>query len=306
MSKIDRVSFEDGKKVAENFLPDNSIRKNLLKFLSNAIIYANGLRPDNWNLNLDKNGGFIRFNVGQVYCVEIFRTYSLILGLKNILEGEVEGKDLQIEFRGHIGKKRFPSDKLQSVPDCLAKVPDSVGCVVRHENIIKTLPYLEEANRGFIVYAINNTVQLLAMNEAHSTGFIDFLSEFCSTRIPNPVYSISENEFYRNQEAKERTVRKLTMSELEERIRDSCKKIPERVNMSTVKFYRNPYVAEYAKRVANGICQDCNQPAPFVHKLTNEPFLETHHIIPLAEGGPDTIENTIALCPNCHRKRHYG
>ncbi|NWH06858.1 HNH endonuclease [Desulfobacter latus] len=24
------------------------------------------------------------------------------------------------------------------------------------------------------------------------------------------------------------------------------------------------------------------------------------------KGGKDTIENTIAICPNCHRKRHYG
>jgi len=26
----------------------------------------------------------------------------------------------------------------------------------------------------------------------------------------------------------------------------------------------------------------------------------------LANGGSDTIENTIALCPNCHREFHYG
>ncbi|WP_223111555.1 HNH endonuclease [Billgrantia pellis] len=24
----------------------------------------------------------------------------------------------------------------------------------------------------------------------------------------------------------------------------------------------------------------------------------------LAKGGEDTIENTVALCPNCHRKMH--
>jgi 5-methylcytosine-specific restriction protein A len=26
----------------------------------------------------------------------------------------------------------------------------------------------------------------------------------------------------------------------------------------------------------------------------------------LRDGGSDTINNVIALCPNCHRKRHYG
>ncbi|WP_407646473.1 HNH endonuclease [Henriciella aquimarina] len=35
-------------------------------------------------------------------------------------------------------------------------------------------------------------------------------------------------------------------------------------------------------------------------------YLETHHIQPLAEGGADTLTNVIALCPNDHRKAHYG
>lgn len=35
-------------------------------------------------------------------------------------------------------------------------------------------------------------------------------------------------------------------------------------------------------------------------------YLETHHIIPLHEGGPDKEENVIALCPGHHREAHYG
>ncbi|HFQ5179900.1 TPA: HNH endonuclease [Vibrio vulnificus] len=35
-----------------------------------------------------------------------------------------------------------------------------------------------------------------------------------------------------------------------------------------------------------------------------EPYLETHHIVWLAKGGDDTAENTVALCPNCHKKMH--
>ncbi|MCK9631044.1 MAG: HNH endonuclease [Methanoregula sp.] len=66
---------------------------------------------------------------------------------------------------------------------------------------------------------------------------------------------------------------------------------------------RNPVVSEYAKLLAKGICQLCDQPAPFNNR-DGDPFLETHHIIPLAQDGPDTIENVAALCPNCHRKMH--
>lgn len=32
--------------------------------------------------------------------------------------------------------------------------------------------------------------------------------------------------------------------------------------------------------------------------------METHHIEWLAHGGADTVENTVALCPNCHKKMH--
>src|SRR5688500_12380138 len=38
--------------------------------------------------------------------------------------------------------------------------------------------------------------------------------------------------------------------------------------------------------------------------VCQEPFVDVHHIIPQAEGGPDTDDNAAPLCPNCHRR--YG
>lgn len=32
--------------------------------------------------------------------------------------------------------------------------------------------------------------------------------------------------------------------------------------------------------------------------------MEEHHVIRLADGGSDSIDNAVALCPNCHRKIH--
>ena len=68
-------------------------------------------------------------------------------------------------------------------------------------------------------------------------------------------------------------------------------------------YARNRYVAELAKRRANGKCELCRKGAPFCN-ASNEPYLESHHIVWLAHGGPDSPENTVALCPNCHRKMH--
>ena len=56
------------------------------------------------------------------------------------------------------------------------------------------------------------------------------------------------------------------------------------------------------KRAAAGICDLCREPAPF--DTNAGPYLEGHHVQPLADGGPDTIENAVAVCPNCHRKVH--
>ncbi|WP_245134979.1 HNH endonuclease [Acinetobacter nosocomialis] len=74
-------------------------------------------------------------------------------------------------------------------------------------------------------------------------------------------------------------------------------------NTKTKYFIRSVAIAELAKRLANGVCQLCEQPAPFKDQH-GEPYLETHHIEWLAHGGPDTVENTVALCPNCHKKMH--
>ena len=39
-------------------------------------------------------------------------------------------------------------------------------------------------------------------------------------------------------------------------------------------------------------------------RADGDPYLETHHVVWLAQGGSDTVENTVALCSNCHRKMH--
>lgn len=71
-------------------------------------------------------------------------------------------------------------------------------------------------------------------------------------------------------------------------------------------FDRNPdVIAEVLYRAA-GTCESCNSKAPFSRRSTGEPYLEVHHVVPLAKGGDDTVSNAIAVCPNCHREQHYG
>lgn len=86
---------------------------------------------------------------------------------------------------------------------------------------------------------------------------------------------------------------------------ESAPKVPRAIRATTTVFMRNADVVVEVLFQAAGVCQRCEQPAPF-NKRDGTPYLEVHHRIPLAKGGDDTVKNAIALCPNCHRYAHYA
>ena len=113
---------------------------------------------------------------------------------------------------------------------------------------------------------------------------------------------ISQDVFEQNQANTEKLAKEMTLQDLKEKIAQQPE-VPKKVTIKSQTAERSPYVAEFAKKVANGMCQLCGQPAPFKDS-DGTPYLESHHIVWLAQGGPDTIYNVVALCPNCHRKMH--
>jgi len=115
---------------------------------------------------------------------------------------------------------------------------------------------------------------------------------------PVPLEKINALEIQR-----ETLIHKMSDAELKIRAKQAPKK-PSKRQGTASQYQRNEFVAELALRRANGVCQLCHNPAPFKKKKTGEPFLEVHHITWLAKDGDDTVENTVALCPNCHRRMH--
>jgi len=113
---------------------------------------------------------------------------------------------------------------------------------------------------------------------------------------------VNEEALERSNEEKERAVRRLSDEGLR-KLASAAPKTPSTRKLATYQFDRNPAVCELAKRRAGGKCQLCGDDAPFRNR-DGEPYLETHHVKPLSEGGEDSILNTVALCPNCHRKMH--
>lgn len=122
-------------------------------------------------------------------------------------------------------------------------------------------------------------------------------------KLEDESFAIDEEVIKESFKRKEQTIRRLSDAELEKRA-TLINNRPTSIRNTEVKQYeRSAVISELAKRKAKGICQLCKRPAPF-RNLKKEPYLETHHIIWMSRGGLDTIENTVALCPNCHRKMH--
>lgn len=80
---------------------------------------------------------------------------------------------------------------------------------------------------------------------------------------------------------------------------------PDRSTKAQSTFERDPKVVAWILLNSKGECERCGEAAPFA-KDDGMPFLEVHHVRPLAEGGPDTTDNAVACCPNCHRRLHRG
>lgn len=102
-----------------------------------------------------------------------------------------------------------------------------------------------------------------------------------------------------------RNAEMLSDAALGKRLANAAKK-PEKVRVTSVEFRRNAYVIVAVRRRAKGICEQCSARAPFLRKTDGTPYLEIHHRTPLSQGGEDTVENAMALCPNCHRHLHHG
>ena len=219
-----------------------------------------------------------------------------------------------------------------------------IGCVTSHEGIYedewideKTLLYTGEGKRGDQTPSSSGNKDLIIA--ANNKDWRVFLFEKIK---PNKYYYrgevdvdpvIKQKQNVLDEELKPRTVIQFTLS-LKENvegltyteedsliIENNKKKIVRKLKPEIIhqiakskekdnkckyvnikQYNRDQVVSKDTKNRTNGICDLCSQLAPFETK--EGPYLESHHLIWISKGGPDNIYNTVALCPNCHRKVH--
>jgi 5-methylcytosine-specific restriction protein A len=106
--------------------------------------------------------------------------------------------------------------------------------------------------------------------------------------------------------ADEETLERRAAALQKQKIKEPPKGIekPKRGASSRTVYVRDPEVRAWVRNEAEGHCDGCGEPAPF--QRLGLPYLEVHHVRPLAEKGSDQITNAVALCPNCHRRCHHS
>ena len=80
-----------------------------------------------------------------------------------------------------------------------------------------------------------------------------------------------------------------------------------RASSATTRVYeRDQLVIAIARKRARHRCEVPGCSHPQFMAADGLPYCEVHHLIPLAEGGEDRIENAACLCPSHHREVHHG
>jgi len=109
------------------------------------------------------------------------------------------------------------------------------------------------------------------------------------------------------QELEAQVARSLALSPAERKKRlIKASRIPKKKQIISQEYYRNPDVIAEVLLRAKGQCEQCGASAPFTRASDGSPYLEVHHRVWLSAGGEDTVENAMAVCPDCHREKHYG
>ena len=77
------------------------------------------------------------------------------------------------------------------------------------------------------------------------------------------------------------------------------------------RWNRDRIIVEQVLMADKYLCEVDPIHTTFVARLNDQPYLEGHHLIPLARQKEfsvslDVYANIIGLCPNCHRQLHFG
>lgn len=93
--------------------------------------------------------------------------------------------------------------------------------------------------------------------------------------------------------------------ERKQKIRNGRKITCDNCKNNAVHFKKNPIsLMDFSKRTISKILYRSNKGCAICG--WNKAICDVHHIIPRKNGGDNSNDNLIVLCPNCHREIHSG
>lgn len=162
---------------------------------------------------------------------------------------------------------------------------------------------LKNAHKGlFKDHTISDAVEMLKQAEEDCSLVIEHLECYETSQSQTPIEKeILDKSFEEQLDESQRTAQPERLKRIN--LTDA---VPTKIKIISSVYRRNSDITAEVLFRANGICERCELPAPFKRAKDGSPYLEIHHKTPLSESGEDSLGNTIALCPNCHRELHYG
>jgi len=119
-------------------------------------------------------------------------------------------------------------------------------------------------------------------------------------QIENFENELEQHEIENSVEIESEEINK---EELYEKIIECETEKSEKITINGKTYKRHNYLMVQIKKYRDHKCQFCSTT---ILKANGGYYIEACHIKPKAEGGKDSLDNILILCPNCHKLFDYG
>ncbi len=193
---------------------------------------------------------------------------------------------------------------------------------IYYEKYLKETKELSERTVGHYCDALNTISRLLIDDNKIESSIYDIESV---DELKDLINHVSKNQEYIGLNKRGNNMYSAGLNHFYkfvsgEKFRDLSSKIdildiPVKKNKSKIVISK---LADRSSIIRNQIieasghkCEYDNSHISFIQEKNKQQYVEAHHIIPLKyqdkfENSLDVYANVISLCPNCHRRIHYG
>lgn len=246
------------------------------------------------------------------------------------LIGEAGFSDLSFDVGGKKSRRRYIEATRQTGEAVKIWVKPAQTWSGKADAVLFPWKKYKDAHSGYhsVLFSCESAktrgvTHLLAVAGDASTGDVCFANLYPIDDVPELVYEQSQlidNRFYRAHSssivvlsyAVDFDEAAMVASNSGEDILSLAQDKPDSAELEekTVKrrtgraYKRDRKIREAILAQARGKCECCGEVG--FETEDGSKYLETHHIIEVSARGPDSIDNLVAICANCHRKAHYA